>query len=126
MTPEAIVLQVPSPEQFEHENVLESHDSNHLGEAPDVTSTGILKLTYSAIAKFPELAHKYRVFSAGKYVVSAALVGMVSFAVYKELTAGKHPDKILEDITADHIENAGKKFDPSGIKKKLSKIGRGH
>lgn len=102
-------------EQLIEEEVIEDHHT--FGESPEPHERQWLRLTMAAVAKFPELEKKYRVFTAGKYGASVALIGLASIAVYKGLKQGKSPTDILDNITPDDIEHARNEFDPNSIKR---------
>jgi hypothetical protein len=82
------------------------HSGN--GEAPDDQAQAALQLTHRAIAKFPELSKRYKWFIGTAAVVAPALIALASIAVTKRLHRGQSPDKILEEITPDEIESAGR------------------
>lgn len=82
------------------------HNGN--GEAPDNGALAALQLTHRAIAKFPELSKRYKWFIGTAAVVAPALITLASIAVTRRLNKGQSPDKILEEITPDEIENAGR------------------
>jgi hypothetical protein len=86
----------------------DSEWENGHGEAPDNSALSSLQLAHQAIAKFPELAKRYQKFIGTAAVVSTALIILASIAVAQRLNRGQSPEKILEEITPDEIENAGK------------------
>ncbi len=102
----------------------EEHDwHNGQGESPDTGALAALHLAHRAIAKFPELTKRYQKFIGTAAVVSSALIVLSSIAVSKRLNHGESPDKILEEITPDEIENAGRdKPAPPKKEKKRSRL----
>jgi hypothetical protein len=99
------VLELEPPSQKEHPEDSEWHNGH--GEAPDGSALKALELAHKAIAKFPELAKRYQKFIGPVAVVSTALIVLASIAVATRLYHGQSPEKILEEITPDEIENAG-------------------
>ena len=81
---------------------------NGNGEAPDKNALAALHLAHRAVAKFPDLTRRYQKFIGTAAVVSSAVIVLASIAVSRRLNHGESPDKILEEITTDEIENAGK------------------
>lgn len=102
----------------------EEHDwHNGQGESPDSGALAALHLAHRAIAKFPDLSKRYQKFIGTAAVVSSALIVLSSIAVSKRLNRGESPDKILEEITPDEIENAGReKPSPPKKEKKRSRL----
>ena len=103
---------------------VDEHDwNNGQGESPDTGALAALHLAHRAIAKFPDLTKRYQKFIGTAAVVSSALIVMSSIAVSKRLHHGESPDKILEEITTDEIENAGReKPTPPKKEKKRSRL----
>jgi hypothetical protein len=81
---------------------------NGQGESPDPTALTALQLAHRAVAKFPELTRRYQKFIGTAAVVSSAVIVLAGYAVSRRQQRGESPESILESITADEIENAGK------------------
>ncbi len=81
---------------------------NGQGEAPDPSALNALQLAHRVAAKFPELTKRYQKFIGTAAVVSSALIVLASIAVAKRLSRGESAEDILESITSEEIENAGK------------------
>ena len=81
---------------------------NHQGEAPDHSAVAALRLAHRAVAKFPELTKRYQKFIGTAAVVSSAVIVLASIAVSRRLNRGESAEDILESITPDEIENAGR------------------
>ena len=81
---------------------------NGQGESPDGSALDTLRLAHRAIAKFPELTRRYQVFIGTAAVLSSAVVVLASIAVNRRLHRGQSPDRILEEITPDEIEDVAK------------------
>jgi hypothetical protein len=97
----------PQPRDAEADE--QDHDyHNGGGEAPDSSALKALHLAHRAIAKFPHLTRRYQKFIGTAAVVSSALIVLSSIAVSKRMHRGESDEKILEEITPDEIENAGK------------------
>ena len=87
----------------------EDHDwHNGEGELLDGGSHSTLQLVYKAIAKFPELRRRHQKFIGTAAVLSSGVVVLASIAVTRRLHRGQLPERILEEITPDEIENAAK------------------
>jgi hypothetical protein len=82
--------------------------ANDAGESLDNGSHASLQLAYKAIAKFPELTRRYQKFVGTAAVLSTGVVVLASIAVTRRLHRGQAPERILEEITPDEIENAAK------------------
>ena len=78
------------------------------GEAPDTSAMNALHLAHRVVAKFPELTKRYQKFIGVTAVVSSALIVLASIAVARRLNRGESAEHILNSITPDEIENAGK------------------
>ena len=76
------------------------------GEQPDGATNDTLNLAHRAVAKFPELAGRYRAFAGTAAVVSGALVALAGVAVARRTRRGQKPDEILDQITSEEIEQA--------------------
>lgn len=79
------------------------------GEEPDSATRQALNLAHRAIGKFPELAQRYRRFAGPAAVVSTALTALAGIAVAHRVRRGQPPEKILEEVTQEEIENAASK-----------------
>jgi len=111
----------PEPPQSVEDDADFEH--NGQGEAPDTSALTALQLTHRAVAKFPELTRRYQKFIGTAAVVSSALIVLASIAVSRRMNRGESPDSILESITRDEIENAGKQkpAKPDKANKKLNR-----
>lgn len=76
------------------------------GERPDGATNDTLNLAHRAVAKFPELAGRYRSFAGPAAVVSGALVALAGVAVARRVRRGQDPDEIIDQITSEEIEQA--------------------
>ncbi len=76
------------------------------GERSDDATNDTLNLAHRAVAKFPELAGRYRSFAGPAAVVSGALVALAGVAVARRVRRGQDPDEIIEQITSEEIEQA--------------------
>jgi hypothetical protein len=103
--PEVPLIDAETPERLEDDS---NWQHNGQGEAPDNSALTALQLAHRAVAKFPELTRRYQKFIGTAAVVSSALIVLASIAVTRRLHRGESPDSILESITPDEIENAGK------------------
>ena len=103
--PEAPLTEIEPPPSAESEDV--EYDSGQ-GEAPDHSALTALQLAHRAVHKFPELTKRYQKFIGTAAVVSTAVIVLASIAVSRRMSNGQSADKILDEITPDEIENAGK------------------
>jgi hypothetical protein len=87
---------------------LEDGDWQTQGEAPDSSALSALQLAHRVVAKFPELTKRYQKFIGTAAVVSSALIVLASIAVARRLNRGESAEDILNSITPEEIENAGK------------------
>jgi len=81
---------------------------NGQGEAPDPSALSALQLAHRVMAKFPDLTKRYQKFIGTAAVVSSALIVLTSIAVARRLNRGESAEDILNSITSEEIENAGK------------------
>lgn len=81
---------------------------NGQGEAPDSSALTALHLAHRVVNKFPELTKRYQKFIGTAAVVSSALIVLASIAIAKRLNRGESAEDILDSITPEEIENAGK------------------
>jgi hypothetical protein len=79
------------------------------GEEPDSATRQALNLAHRAIGKVPELAQRYRRFAGPAAVLSTALTALAGIAVARRARRGQPPEKILEEVTQEEIENAANK-----------------
>lgn len=79
------------------------------GEEPDSATRQALNLAHRAIGKFPDLAQRYRHFAGPAAVLSTALTALAGIAVARRVRRGQPPEKILEEVTQEEIENAANK-----------------
>lgn len=111
--PAELLLEVPvqTPEELEAEKFLDSHDELKAGEAPDLHASRVLILAHKAVEKFPEIRKKYgRYVTATAFVVSTAVLVTASIKIGAELSKGKHPSEILEDMTPQDLIPKKHKF----------------
>jgi hypothetical protein len=105
-------------EQTEHPELDDNDWHNVQGEAPDPSALSALQLAHRVLAKFPDLTRRYQKFIGTAAVVSSALIVLTSIAVARRLNRGESAEDILNSITPEEIENAGKekpkKPGPSG------------
>jgi hypothetical protein len=81
---------------------------NGQGESPDPSALSALQLAHRVVAKFPDLTKRYQKFIGTAAVVSSALIVLASIAVARRLNRGESAEDILNSITPEEIENAGK------------------
>ncbi len=81
---------------------------NGQGETPDSSALTSLQLAHKVMAKFPDLTKRYQKFIGTAAVVSSALIVLTSIAVSKRLHKGESPEDILNSITPEEIESAGR------------------
>jgi hypothetical protein len=81
---------------------------NGQGESPDPSALSALQLAHRAVNKFPELTKRYQKFIGTAAVVSSAVIVLASIAVARRLNRGESAEDILNSITSEEIENAGK------------------
>jgi hypothetical protein len=81
---------------------------NGQGETPDPSALSALQLAHRAVNKFPELTKRYQKFIGTAAVVSSAVIVLASIAVARRLNRGESAEDILNSITPEEIENAGK------------------
>jgi hypothetical protein len=103
----------PPPRADIDEFPADDADFHKGGEAPDNSAMAALQLAHRAVHKFPELTRRYQKFIGTAAVVSSAVIVLASIAVSRRLHHGESPDKILNEITSDEIENAGKSARPA-------------
>ena len=102
--PEGSLIDTEPTEQPETEDV----DWQPHGEAPDPSALNALQLAHRVLDKFPELTKRYQKFIGTAAVVSSALIVLASIAVARRLNRGESAEDILNSITSEEIENAGK------------------
>jgi len=76
------------------------------GERPDAETHRTLNIAHRAIAKFPELKGKYKVYAGAAVVVSSAATLMAAIAISRKTRRGMSADRALASLTAADIENA--------------------
>jgi hypothetical protein len=76
------------------------------GERPDEETHRVLNLAHRAVAKFPELSGRYKVYAGAAAVVSSALTLMAGVAITRKVRRGMSPDNALAALTAADIEAA--------------------
>ena len=76
------------------------------GERPDPTTHKTLNLAHRAVAKFPELSGKYKMYAGAAAVVSSAATLTAAIAIARKTRRGMSGDKALASLTAADIENA--------------------
>ena len=81
---------------------------NGQGDSPDPSALSALQLAHRVVNKFPELTKRYQKFIGTAAVVSSALIVLASIAVARRLNRGESAEDILNSITPEEIENAGK------------------
>ncbi len=87
---------------------LDDGDWQSQGESPDPSALSALHLAHRVVDKFPELTKRYQKFIGTAAVVSSALIVLASIAVARRLNRGESAEDILNSITSEEIENAGK------------------
>lgn len=87
---------------------LDDADWQSQGESPDPSALRALHLAHRVVEKFPELTKRYQKFIGTAAVVSSALIVLASIAVARRLNRGESAEDILNSITSEEIENAGK------------------
>lgn len=93
-------------EKFPEEEPEEGAWERLEGEEPDSATRQMLNLAHQAVGKFPDLAQRYRRFAGPAAVVSTALTVLGGIAVARRLRRGQPPERILEELTKEEIENA--------------------
>lgn len=96
-------------EKFPEEEPEEGSWERLEGEEPDSATRQVLNLAHRAVGKFPELPQRYRRFAGPAAVVSTALTVLGGIAVARRLRRGQLPERILEELTQEEIENAASK-----------------
>lgn len=87
---------------------LDDGDWQTQGESPDPSALNALQLAHRVVDKFPDLTKRYQKFIGTAAVVSSALIVLASIAVSRRLNRGESAEDILNSITSEEIENAGK------------------
>lgn len=78
------------------------------GEQPDSSAIAAMRLAYSAIRQFPDLARRHKTFVGSVAVVSSVLVLMAGIAVARRVRRGQTPEQILAELTPEEIESASR------------------
>ena len=86
-------------DQFDWEQELQ-------GEHPDPATHKTLRLAHRAVAKFPELSTKYKVYAGAAAVVSSVATLAGAIAITRKMKRGMSADSALASITVADIENA--------------------
>lgn len=95
------------PEQEEPEqNQNEIWQEQVEGETPDSSTTQALNLAHRVTEKFPELVTRYKSYAGPAAIVSSALMALAGVAVARRLRRGQNAEEILDQITAEEIEQA--------------------
>jgi hypothetical protein len=102
--PEGPLIDTEPTEQPEVDDV----DYAVQGETPDPSALNALQLAHKVLNKFPDLTKRYQKFIGTAAVVSSALIVLTSIAVARRLNRGESEEDILNSITPEEIENAGK------------------
>lgn len=100
---------VEPKEKFPEEEPEEGSWGRLEGEEPDSATRQVLNLAHRAVGKFPELPQRYRRFAGPAAVVSTALTVLGGIAVARRMRRGQPPERILEEMTQEEIENAASK-----------------
>jgi hypothetical protein len=76
------------------------------GERVDAETHRTLRLAHRAIAKFPEMSGKYKVYAGAAAVVSSVATLMGAVAISRKMKRGMSADKALASLTIADIEAA--------------------
>lgn len=100
--PSTMNLEQDEPEQNQNEIWQEQVE----GETPDSSTTQALNLAHRVTEKFPELVTRYKSYAGPAAIVSSALMALAGVAVARRLRRGQNAEEILDQITAEEIEQA--------------------
>jgi hypothetical protein len=76
------------------------------GEPVDAETHETLSLAHRAVARFPELMGKYKMYAGAAAVVSSTATLVAAVALRRKMRRGMSPDRALAALTAVDIENA--------------------
>jgi hypothetical protein len=76
------------------------------GETPDEETHKTLSLAHRAVAKFPEISTKYKVYAGAAAVVSSVAPRAGAIAITRKMKHGMSAERALASITVTDIENA--------------------
>jgi hypothetical protein len=76
------------------------------GERVDEETHRTLSLAHRALAKFPEIRGRYKVYAGAAAVVSSAATLAAAIAITRKTRRGMSADKALAALTAKDIEDA--------------------
>ncbi len=76
------------------------------GERPDTATHRTLNLAHRAVARFPELAGRYKAYAGAAAVVSSAATLMAAIAISRKMKRGMSADRAFASLTAADLEAA--------------------